>query len=264
MDNKQLSHIVKKFNIRLGPMSINDDTIDVYGNVKICHTNLRKIPLRFRNVYGDFICSSNQLTTLKNCPQYVAGDFNCYGNKLTNLKYCPEEVDGNFSCHQNLIISLKGSPKIINGNFSCFLNNLTTLIGGPISVNGNYFAFQNNLTSLKGSPDFVYGIYNVAKNKMISNLIGCPKIIGTFLFDDTVSSLYMGDKSCEVERVEIKKKKNTLYSGEKTIEQVVITHQKYLKTVFKYIRLLDIWDKKGNFDESNFIDVILDIEEGLR
>lgn len=263
IDSQQLSHIVKKFNIRLGPFSINTDgTIDVYGNVKICHTNLHKLPLKFGKVHGDFICSTNQLTTLKGTPKIINGNFNCYGNKLSNLKYCPVEVGGHFFAHQNNLISLEGSPKIINGNFTCFLNNLTSLLGGPMKVTGDYFAYQNNLTSLEGSPDVVGGEFNCCGNKLV-NLKDCPKSIGTFLFDESVTSLYTGNVNCDFKRVQIKKNKKTL-SRDKIMEQVIFTHQKKLQIVLKYNRLLDIWDDKGNFNESNFNDIILDIEEGLR
>lgn len=260
---QQVNCIVKKYKIRIDPFSIRDDGfIDVNGNVKICYTNLQKLPLKFRNVYGDFFCHSNKLTSLKGSPVFVAGDFNCYGNCLDSLKYAPKEVGGDFSCHENSLTSLKGSPKIINGNFNCFLNQITTLKNGPIKVNGSYYAYHNELISLEGASDFVGGSFHVGANEF-SNLVGCPKVIvDTFSFDNTVTSLFMGNRNCEVNRVEIQNQEGLLRNN--IIQEVVTNNQRHLPIVFKYNRLLEVWDGSGNFNESEFNDIISDIKEGLR
>jgi hypothetical protein len=57
---------------------------------------LPRLPIKFGKVYGDFICSSNKLETLKGVPKFVGGDFNCSHNQLKSLKYAPGEVRGNF------------------------------------------------------------------------------------------------------------------------------------------------------------------------
>jgi hypothetical protein len=260
---QEVNCIIKKYRINIGTYTIreNDDLIDVNGDVKICNKELTRLPLKFGNVYGDFLCHS-KLTSLRGSPTYVAGDFNCYGNQLTSLKHGPAQVGGDYTCPENVLTSLKGSPTIINGNFNCFLNQLKSLSHGPIKVNGSYYAYHNELVTLEGSPDFVGGSFNVGSNEF-SNLVGCPKVIGgIFSFDETVTSLYMG-KNCIVHRVEIQKQEG-LSKVYNTIPQVVIGYKKLLPILFKYAGTLSIWDANGNFCELDFNDIIMDIKEGLR
>jgi hypothetical protein len=54
------------------------------SNVIISGKDLKEIPVKFGRVDGYFDCSNNNLTTLKNCPDYVGGEFFCYGNNLTD------------------------------------------------------------------------------------------------------------------------------------------------------------------------------------
>lgn len=259
---QEVNHIIEKYRIRIGPFTIREDgLLDVSGNVKICHTNLQKLPLKFGNVYGNFLCHSNQLTSLKGCPTYVAGDFNCYSNNLKSLKYGPAEVGGNFLSHENNLTSLKGSPKIINGNFSCFLNQLTTLKNGPIKVNGSYYACKNQLVTLEGSPNFVGGSFRVGAN-LLTDLVGCPEYIGDILSFDNDVKIYLGNKNCKVKIVTIQIKE-MINDSDKYLPSIVINNQRQLPIVFKYSRYLDCYDSNGCFNESNFNDIIFEIKDGL-
>ncbi len=260
---QQVKYIIEKYRIRLGTFTIRENgLIDVNGNVKICYTDLSKLPLKFGNVYGDFFCHSNKLATLKGCPAYVAGDFNCFGNNLKSLKYGPAEVGGDYFCHENSLISLEGSPKTINKNFNCFLNQIKKLKYGPIHVNGSYYAYQNELVSIEGAPDFVGLAFHITGNT-INDLVGCPTFIGDiFSFDNDVK-LYLGKRNCNVKKVVIQAQEVIPVSA-KTISQIVIDNQKHLSIVFKYINFLDLYNKDGGFNESDFNNIILDIKEGLR
>jgi hypothetical protein len=261
----EVSCIVKKHKIRIGPFTIRQDGyIDVSGNVKICYTNLQKLPLRFGNVYGDFVCHSNKLRTLKGCPVYVAGDFNCYGNgsELTSLRYCPAEVGGDFFCHENNLTSLVGSPSSINGNFNCFLNKLTTLVGAPAFVNGNFNASNCQLVSLAGGPEKVGQSFIISGN-YLKDLRWLPDEIGNILAFDSSTSINIGGRNCKVKIIEIQTQERTCDS-EFFLPQVVIDNKKYLPIVFNYFRFLDLFSKKGAFNELNFSDIILEIKEGMR
>ena len=157
--------------------TINDDlTIDVDGDVDLNNKKLEKIPVKFKSVRGYFYCNSNQLTSLKGCPESVGGYFNCGINQLTNLEGCPESVGGDFYCYNNSLTSLKGSPESVGRDFNCGSNQLTSLKGCPKSVGGHFYCRYNQLTNLEGCPESVGGsfycdhnpieeVYNLFNNK---------------------------------------------------------------------------------------------------
>jgi hypothetical protein len=121
----------------------SDGTIDVDWDVHLSFKNLRKLPLKFRNVSRYFYCSDNNLTTLEGAPQSVSGDFYCYHNELTTLEGAPQSVEGHFACDNNMLTTLEGAPLSISGHFACDNNMLTTLVGAPKSVGGNFFCGNN-------------------------------------------------------------------------------------------------------------------------
>jgi len=73
----------------------------------------------------------------------VKGWFDCWSNNLTSLKGCPEKVNGYFFCNDNNLTSLKGCPEIVKGYFDCSRNKLTSLERGPKKVNGNFYSDHN-------------------------------------------------------------------------------------------------------------------------
>lgn len=108
--------------------TINKDlTVDVYGDVDLYGKELTEIPIQFRKVDGDFICSYNNLTSLKGCPREVGRDFYCCNNNLTSFEYCPTKVGNDFDCAHNQLISFKGCPKKVGGSFYCMDNQFTSL-----------------------------------------------------------------------------------------------------------------------------------------
>jgi hypothetical protein len=55
-----------------------DDTIDVDDNCYLSGViGVRKLPVKFGKVSGNFSCRYNKLTTLENCPKYIGGNFWC-------------------------------------------------------------------------------------------------------------------------------------------------------------------------------------------
>lgn len=260
---EEIYHIERKYHIRMGAFFIRKDgLVDINGDVNISNTKLQQLPLKFGKIYGDFYCHSNKLTTLENAPYYVGGNFCCHSNKLTSLEFGPKEVEGFYACHLNNLKSLTGAPKNINGSFNCFSNKLTSLINGPSKVGGNYYTFNNELISLEGSPDYIGGSFIVNANRL-TNLVGCPKEIGNiFSFDNTVTSLYMGNQNCKVNRIEIQSPKR-IPESKNVLPLIVFAKQSHLPLVFKYLSYLNIFTPQGIFNESNFNDIISDIEEGL-
>ncbi|PXY45242.1 hypothetical protein [Flavobacterium hydrophilum] len=262
---EQLKHIIKKFNINVQInhcIILENGMIDVDGSVKITNTSLKKLPLRFRKVNGDFYCHANKLEMLKGVPDSVTGDFNCSNNQLTSLNGAPGFVGRDFACHENLLTSLKGCPQHIKGNFNAFLNQITTLNGSPQIIEGNCSLFKNRLISLESGPKYVGGSLHVTGN-LLRNLVGIPSYIGNTVSIDSGISVDMGNKSCNVQRVTIeiqnKRNKTDLSSPHLLIEK----HRNLLHIVFRYMNYLDIFTN-GNFNQANFEDIIYDIKSGLR
>ena len=96
------------------------------GDLKLIQLDLIELPAILKNVTvnGDFDCTMNQLTSLKNSPKYVSNDFLCYANKLTSLEGSPKSVGGSFYCGFNNLTSLTGAPKFVGGVFSCGFNEI--------------------------------------------------------------------------------------------------------------------------------------------
>lgn len=127
-DTKSIDDICKKY--RITNYTINDDgSIDVDGDVNLGTWDLKKLPLIFNKVNGDFDCYENELESLEGAPRYVSGYFNCGGNELTSLEYSPKYVGKEFFCHLNELTSLEHSPDFVGGGFSCEDNDIKTLIG---------------------------------------------------------------------------------------------------------------------------------------
>jgi hypothetical protein len=149
-NESDIHDICKKYKIT--NYTINDDlSIDVNNPVNLSYKELSKLPLRFRNVSGDFYCSENNLTSLDGCPIRVDGHFVCSNNSLLSLDGSPEIVGGNFYCDNNKLKTLKGSPEIVGGNFYCDNNKLKTLKGSPKNMSGMLLCNHNkDLISLNG------------------------------------------------------------------------------------------------------------------
>ena len=144
---EEIAKICKEYGIE--NWSINEDgLVDVDGDVDLRDMSLKKLPLKFGKVTGDFDCYYNQLTTLEGAPETVGGSFDCEGNNLTTLKSAPHSVSGSFNCGNNQLTTLEGAPEIVGGSFQCSYNQLTTLEDAPHSVGGNFYSYGNPLPSL--------------------------------------------------------------------------------------------------------------------
>ena len=73
---EDITEICKEYGIR--NYTINPDgSIDVNGSVNLFYEKLKKLPLKFNKVNGNFYCNDNQLTTLEGSPKEVNGVFWC-------------------------------------------------------------------------------------------------------------------------------------------------------------------------------------------
>lgn len=151
--------------------AINEDLIvDVNGDVNLrCNellTDLRRIPMKFGSVSGEFDCSNNNLTTLENCPHTVK-KFDCSENSLTDLKHCPLNITLDFYANNNKLSTLIDFPKSIK-NLSTldFSRNNIYDIDNINHLEVSYLRLHyNNLNYIQKFPNVTYEL-RIEKNKL--------------------------------------------------------------------------------------------------
>ena len=99
---EEIQNWLDKFAANGENIIINDDlTVDA-NFITIEKKNLNYIPIQFGEV-DTFICSENNLTSLKGCPYKTNIFFSCARNKLTSLQYCPTGNIHTFNFFQKCI-----------------------------------------------------------------------------------------------------------------------------------------------------------------
>ena len=75
--------------------------IDVDTRVNLRNKNFKELPYKFGTITGYFDIGNNpNLTSLKNCPDFVKGSFSCsLCPQLDSLEGCPKRVGGDFYCY---------------------------------------------------------------------------------------------------------------------------------------------------------------------
>jgi len=126
-ENHQSIHdICKEYDIT--NYTINDDlSIDVNGVVNLYKRSLMKLPLKFRNVSGDFYCDSNQLVSLEGAPQSVGGDFDCANNPIFEIwelfefeDYSKIELFNDYDA----LREIDGKPHVVLDRLNAFLQDI--------------------------------------------------------------------------------------------------------------------------------------------
>jgi hypothetical protein len=168
---------LKEMLIPLKNCKINADlTVDVNVGLHLDNTKLKQLLVKFREVKGDFICRTSNLSSLEGSPKIVNGDFMCVGTQIKSLKGGPEVVNGDVEISDNTkLTSLEGCPKKVSGRYNVSGNSLTSLKGAPSSCN-TFMCNYNNLVSLEGSPNTVNGVFDCSFNNLTS-FKGGPKIV---------------------------------------------------------------------------------------
>ena len=162
IDKAKIEQALRNWAPVRGRVTINDlGQVSVSGNVLSDRspTPGRKIPVEFLYVAHTFHASSNNLTSLENCPQTVGKDFIVAYNQLTSLEGMPQDIRGNVDIGRNQISSLMGCPPKIKGYFTCRNNLLENFVGGPVEVLGEMDATENPLKSLEGFPTKLEKVY---------------------------------------------------------------------------------------------------------
>jgi len=97
--NKQIDFLDKVCDVNSWFLN-RDGTVNVDVSVNMSNMNLNEIPVKFGRVYGHFNCSNNNLTTLKNIPNYLGYSLKFSGNNLTDYFKNIKEED--FTLWENL------------------------------------------------------------------------------------------------------------------------------------------------------------------
>ena len=111
MSEEEIHKICDK--LKIDNYTINPDgSIDVEGEVVIL-IFINELPIKFNKVNGDFYCSYNNLSDLKNFPNEVGGKTFLYGNPLKSL----DGYNGNYDMldcdnKDGLILKHKRSKKL--------------------------------------------------------------------------------------------------------------------------------------------------------
>jgi hypothetical protein len=103
----------------------SDGSVSVDDRVDLVGKGLTKLPVKFKEVSGNFWCAYNNLTSLEGCPERVGGELWCDKNNLIDLKGASKYIDnGHFYCRNNSIYTFEGVPDFIHidGDFICFGN----------------------------------------------------------------------------------------------------------------------------------------------
>ena len=85
-----------------GTYELKDGVCNVKGSVNLIK-RVEKLPVKFGIVTGDFNCSYNNLTDLKNSPKVIDYDFYCESNKIKTLENFKSQFEGHFYCDPNPI-----------------------------------------------------------------------------------------------------------------------------------------------------------------
>jgi len=73
--------------------TINKDySIDVNNSVYLSNKELKKIPIKFNYVSGNFFCANNQLTSFENFPKKIGNKLDASHNKIKTLKGLPDSL----------------------------------------------------------------------------------------------------------------------------------------------------------------------------
>jgi hypothetical protein len=190
--------VLDRLNIPRNLVRMNDDlSVNVLGDVDISGEGLKKIPVKFAFVDGNFICKMNQLTNLENSPRVVTGYFDCSINNIKTLIGGPKHVERGYYCSHNELTNLEGFPVHCKTVFNCTFNELTSLKGMPEITKVDYVDCSfNNLKTLSNGPR-VTGHFNCSHNMITTLANGIREVRGRF--DCTYNSLFtiMGMPTCD-------------------------------------------------------------------
>jgi len=142
--SKDIEKLLDKYQIK--NYTINEDTVDVDGDVFLFSEDLDKLPIKFGKVTGNFLCWNNKLKNLYGAPKYVGKSFACFSNLLESLEGGPEYVGDSYWCYDNQLENLIGSPEEVGGVYNFRDNKITSTEGAPKTVGLDIYSYNNEMT----------------------------------------------------------------------------------------------------------------------
>lgn len=171
---------INKKMIELGIINyeINNNLINVNGDVNLSKKRLSNLPFQFGDINGDLNIANNKFTNLdglfKSCNNLYAN--NNLINNLSGMGYIKRNID----LSHNKITTLKGIQPIIDGSLLLNNNRLSNLKDGPIKIVNDFNVSDNKITSLIEMPKSVNIFYidnnNVKNLKHLTHIMNSLKI----------------------------------------------------------------------------------------
>lgn len=186
--------MMEKYNI--SNYKINADmTVDVEDSVDMSMKNIKKIPVKFGKINGNFDCSANKLTNLINSPDTITGYFDCSANEIYTLIGGPKIVLGGYYCMDNNLENLQGYPNICRTLFDGSRNQINTLMGLPKNIDYSFFISENRLKNLSNGPQFTKN-FDCSYNQIVTLSNGIKEVDGNFTCTHNKLTDLTGMPSC--------------------------------------------------------------------
>lgn len=270
---ENIKHYCELYNIT--DYTINpDNSIDVNGDVNLSiNKGLLRIPLKFKNVYGNFECMDTSIETLEGCPEYVGGHFDIARNEnLKSLRYSPKKVKGYFDCQSCNLTSLRGCAIDVGDSFDCGFNeNLKSLKYSPKYLGSDFECIECDLTSLEGIPNIINGDLFINFNTSLKSLRHLPsKIYGDFEFTYCNIKNFKNTKSTIIGNLNGTNNDITTLDNFPTVEgdiflsyeslpDKIIYNRNRVKEIINNQNFYKIWNEDGSFNVKRFNIMIDDI-----
>lgn len=110
--------VMEMLELKAGRCRISKDgTVELYrGDVDLAQLDLVRLPLRFREVTGEFSCGWNRLISLEGCPEKAGSVIAC-NNKLKSLFGGPTTVVKTYDVSDNELETLDVLPHYVGEKF---------------------------------------------------------------------------------------------------------------------------------------------------
>ena len=128
---------LKQMNIKF----LQQEVIDVNLELDASFMDIDAKFVKIKKVNGSVMLSGSQWTEI---PEWlkdvkISGDFDCSDNKLSSLKNCPQDIEGSFWCSFNKLTSLEGCPKILKRSIHCFDNKVKLKLPDYVNLKGKFY-----------------------------------------------------------------------------------------------------------------------------
>jgi len=138
--------LLKKYRVK--PEKLKDGVYKGFLDIsKLGLTNLDEFAtMGIKSVWNTFVCSENQLTSLKGCPLFIQDSFDCSNNQLKTLEDGPYQVSDHYICSRNQLTNLDGCPSPIS-TLDCGYNKISVLKRCPAQIT-NLYLTGNPITKI--------------------------------------------------------------------------------------------------------------------